>query len=89
MSQLQVGNKKFEILDNVPEEYTALSDAISRIFYVCGSGKLCGGCTRHFNNVLREMYMSAKKERRLNMTPKKTTKKTLKSKATKKTKIVK
>lgn len=44
MSQLKVGNKLFEILDNVPEEYTALSDAISRLFYVCGSGKLCGAC---------------------------------------------
>lgn len=41
-----MGNKLFEILDNVPEEYTALSDAISRIFYVCGSGKLCGACFR-------------------------------------------
>lgn len=41
---LTVGDKTFNILSNVPEEYTALVDAISSLFYVLGSKKLCGAC---------------------------------------------
>lgn len=42
--ELTVGDRKFQILDNVPEEYTALEQAISRLFYLCGSKTLCGAC---------------------------------------------
>lgn len=36
--------RQFVILDNIPPEYTRLTDAISALFYACGSQKLCGAC---------------------------------------------
>lgn len=44
MSVLQVGEETFKILDNIPQEYTDLTNAISALFYACGSKKLCGAC---------------------------------------------
>jgi len=57
MSEVMVAGKVFNILDNVPEEYTALSDAISELFYVCGSQKLCGACFQ--GKLLDYNYMDA------------------------------
>jgi len=34
----------FVIVNNVPPEYTALTDAISEFLYACGSKTMCGAC---------------------------------------------
>lgn len=36
--------KELRIINNIPAEYTALSDALSKLMYAAGSQKLCGAC---------------------------------------------
>lgn len=45
--KITVAGREFNILSNVPQEYTAFVDAISELFYYAGSRTLCGACFQH------------------------------------------